>query len=164
MSKEHNVSQEQAEELVNKLYVQSSKEEPPAALDDAIMAKARAGVAPESETSTKSMVQMQRWQRFGSLAATVVVVVTIGLIYHDNRSQLVPETPLLLESETAPAAPRQEAADVDAQAVEKKQGKLAEELTLQEKREQIAAEPALESSPESAGFSDREADTIIILE
>jgi hypothetical protein len=101
MTRKHIVSPDQAEELVHRLYQQASTEEPSTDLDDAILAQAKAGLDPEKPSSQHASRKspLQVWQRFGSLAASVVVVVTIGMIYHDHREQLAPETPVQLMAE-----------------------------------------------------------------
>lgn len=101
MTKKYVVSSEQAEDLVRRLYEQNSTEAPSDSLDEKILAQAKA--AAQSETVEQEKTGFwQQWQRFGSVAATVVVVVTIGLIYQQNRQQLIPESPVILQSESTP--------------------------------------------------------------
>ena len=104
MTRKHIVNPDQAEELVHKLYQQAATEEPSKDLDDAILSQAKAAADSTASRSQSRKNPLQVWQRFGSLAATFVVVVTIGLIYQDNREQLAPEAPLQLTTEAEVAS------------------------------------------------------------
>ncbi|MDX1695506.1 MAG: hypothetical protein R3208_17210 [Ketobacteraceae bacterium] len=111
MTRKHIVSSQQAEELLHRAYDKASSEEPSEALDDAILARARAEIDSSSEPDSKSASgrPLHFWQRFGSVAATFVLVATIGMIYYDNRHQMAPENPVRLMSE-----PETELSDTDA--------------------------------------------------
>lgn len=100
MSKKHLVSPEQAEELINRLYEQTSTEGPSEELDAAILAKAKQSVAKDEQGLSR--IKAINWNRYGSVAATLVIAVTVGMLYQENREALIPETPIRLETH-APA-------------------------------------------------------------
>lgn len=105
MTRKQIVSDEQAEELVQRLYEKSSTEEPSLELDQNILAQAKAGAdSVKAGRGFRSTNPLSFWQRFGSVAATLVLVGTIGMLYQQNRDQLSPENPVILTSEPADSA------------------------------------------------------------
>ncbi|MCG8669127.1 MAG: hypothetical protein MI867_06905 [Pseudomonadales bacterium] len=109
MSNKHPVSSEQAETLIETLYDQASQEEPGDDLDKLIMQQAHAAVSDNSKSSaantsaTTTTKRILKWQRFGSIAATFVMVFTIGLLYQHNQSKLRPESPMVIQESSQPA-------------------------------------------------------------
>ena len=96
MSNKHPVSSEQAETLIETLYDKSSQELPGDELDQLILRQARDVVNESAEAepgnvgkgSSINAKRVLKWQRFGSIAATFVMVFTIGLLYQRNQSEL----------------------------------------------------------------------------
>ena len=91
MSKKFPVSSEQAEELVSRLYEQSSNEEPGAELDALVLQAAKESVEEEPKPSKQGM-RFYKWQRYSSIAASVVIVITVGMLYQTNQQSMAPES------------------------------------------------------------------------
>lgn len=149
MTRKQIVSDEQAEELVKRLYDRASAEEPSSDIDQQILARAKAAAESGQEASpTTGKSPLQFWQRFGSIAATLVLVVTVGMLYQQNRNQLAPENPVILTSDPAGmgATGRQNSGAETAQ--QNSAASLADD-TDQVPAEKEMAEPIKQQQPEA---------------
>lgn len=90
------------DEGLSRLYREADGAEPPAALDRAILAAARAEVAPP-----RRRAWWQSWTVPMGVAATVVLTATLTLMVQQEQERPAPETP---PAQSAPAAVPQEKA------------------------------------------------------
>lgn len=162
MTRKQIVSDEQAEELVKQLYERASSEQPSTQLDTLILQQAQDAVA-EQRSGAESVSKanpLQFWQRFGSIAATLVLVVTLGLLYQTNRGALAPEDAVrLLLEPRALSAETPATAALSAPAV--KSEEVAKQM-MEPQPEQVAVESimAVEQMADIVGVDDLPGDGV----
>ena len=142
------MTDELRDERLSRLYRESAAGEPPPALDAAILAAARAAVAP----APPRRPGWRAWMLPTSLAATVVLTVSLTLVVRQEQERVEAEAPppaapsRPAESEAAAPAVRQEKA---ATAIEQKAAAPPSGLKREEVRPQSEplARPAATGAP-----------------
>ena len=142
------MTDELRDERLSRLYRESAAGEPPPALDAAILAAARAAVAP----APPRRPGWRAWMLPTSLAATVVLTVSLTLVVRQEQERVEAEAPppaapsRPAESEAAAPAVRQEKA---ATAIEQKAAAPPSGLKREEVRPQSEplARPAATEAP-----------------
>ena len=147
------MSEEPRDEQLSRLYRSSERAEPPPALDAAILAAARAAVAPVP----RRRPGWRAWMLPMSLAATLVLTVSLTLVVQQEQERAGPEAPppsaapsKPAEAEVAAPAARQEKA---AAAIEKKAAMPPSGLKQEQARPQAEtmARPAAAEAPAVGG-------------
>ncbi|MCG8316524.1 MAG: hypothetical protein MI976_25205 [Pseudomonadales bacterium] len=149
MANKFPVNSSQEDELVTQLYKKASSEEPGADLDVAILSQARKAISEQS--ASPKLTGFYRWQRFSSIAATFVVVVTVGMLYQTNKTSLTPEESLKIESssiQTVPNEQRENSSTFEDLEEDEVAAKVVSSPPSTSVKEQLPrSEPVVESAP-----------------
>lgn len=92
MSTDNQSDTKHLEQQIEVLYKQCSTESPSQDLDEKILSQARSQLDAKERKS-----QPELWRRVSSIAASFAVVVTIGLVYKNNQSLVLPESEITIQ-------------------------------------------------------------------